>query len=115
MTNLKKLNQDIFTVSLITFILLFFIELLSPKFVIAYIDLNKILLITLITGSLYIYNNEENKAGDKESLKLSVIIGFSIITFLFILALANSLNFISILLAVVGGLVTFTLGKTLNN
>ncbi|MEA2089107.1 MAG: hypothetical protein U9O55_04720 [Patescibacteria group bacterium] len=53
-----KILSDVFYISLITFILFAMFEMLRPRFVSAYFNLNALLMIVLITGIITIINNK---------------------------------------------------------
>lgn len=122
---LTKLNKDIFTISTISFVILFFIELIKPKFVIAYINLNYILLICLLTGIFIIFFEDDTQKKDLENkeeiidkhkeVNLLTLLFLSIITFAFIMVFTWDLHAWGFLISLVGGLVVFLLELVLVN
>ncbi|MFH1890581.1 MAG: hypothetical protein ABIJ91_03395 [Candidatus Kuenenbacteria bacterium] len=60
---LKKLTEDIFYISLITYIVYFVLELLKEGFISNYFDLNLFLIWTVVFGVLYsILRSKEKSA-----------------------------------------------------
>lgn len=56
---LLKILSDVFYISLTTFIFSAILEILCPRFVSAYFNLNALLTIVLITGIITIINNKK--------------------------------------------------------
>ncbi|MFH1564969.1 MAG: hypothetical protein ABIC82_03915 [bacterium] len=113
---LIQFNKDIFTVSIISFVVLFFLELIKPKFVIAYINLNYVLLLCLITGIFIVFFEKQIPAEnlpDESKIKKSILLTISIMVFIFIMFFTYDLGMWSILISLVGGVVAFLLGLTL--
>lgn len=117
---LIKLNKDILAISMISFVVLFFLELIKPKFVIAYINLNYILLLCLASGIFAVLFEdqtqiEENNIDNSETEKIgkSMLLIFSIATFIFIMFFTRDLGAWGVLVGLIGGLVAFLLGLTL--
>jgi len=111
---LTKLNEDIFTISAITFIAFFFIEQIKSKFVIAYINLNHILLICLITGIFAILSDkEENPEKKQEKTSIYWLLLISAVIFLFLLVFLLKIGIWGVLISFAGGLVSFLLGQTI--
>jgi len=111
------LNKDIFTISAISFIVFFFIELIKPKFVIAYLNLSYLLLICLLSGIFAILNKGEDKEEVEEEEKMSVrkLLLLSIVIFIFLMLFLAKLGGWGILISLTGGLVVFLLGVILIN
>lgn len=111
---LEKFNRDIFSISAISFVALFFIELIKPKFVIAYINLNYVLLLSLLSGIFIIFFEDENEATEedaqnKKSVGFFVLLLLSIIAFIFIMFFTWDLRVWGFLISLTGGLVVLLL------
>jgi hypothetical protein len=116
---LTKLNKDIFAISAISFVILFFMELIKPKFVIAYINLNYILLLSLLSGIFIIFFDGDSGQGDlseaedtavkQKEVSFFTLLFLSIVTFAFIMIFTWDLGVWGFLVSLVGGLVVFLL------
>jgi peptidoglycan/LPS O-acetylase OafA/YrhL len=115
---LIKLNRDIFIISLASLAIFFFIEQIKPKFVMAYLNLNHLLLICLISGiiaTLFEEPANEKKLEQQQKVGFSILLILSIITFIIIMVFVWDLGAWGALVALAGGIVVFLLGKTLIN
>ncbi|MFH1187884.1 MAG: hypothetical protein V1688_03420 [bacterium] len=115
---LVQFNKDVFTVSMISFVALFLLELIKPKFVIAYINLNCVLLLCLMTGIFTVLfekqtQAEENNVNNPNKDARGVLLVLSIITFVFIMFFTYDLGMWGVLISFGGGMVAFLLGLTL--
>lgn len=111
---LIQFNKDIFAISMVSFVALFFLELIRPKFVIAYINLNYVLLLCLLSGIIAVIFEKENaEAGNREKIGIDVLLIFSVITFVFIMFFTRDLGVWGALISFVGAAVVFLLGLNL--
>lgn len=113
---LTKLNKDIFTISMVSFVALFFLEMIKPKFVIAYINLNYVLLLCLVTGIFTVLVEEEKPAEsltEKNKISKNMLVAMSVIVFVFIMFFTYDLGIWGALIGFVGAFVAFLLGLTL--
>lgn len=111
---LLKFINDVFVVSLFTFVILFFLETIKPKIVIAYFNLNYLLLFCLIAGGLMLFIDKEpeseNKIENKTVAEKRQLGLFSLICFLILLTFLWSLEFWGWLISLIGGITVWLIG-----
>jgi len=104
-----KFIRNIFTIGFVLFVIFIIMELIKPKIVVTYINLNWCLAVILILGiiSVLLYTPEKKEPRKLKFLDYSTIILFSLIIGLFVFYLIKGIGLMSILVGVISAIISY--------